>query len=216
MIKTLIFDLDGTLLDTSRDILAVLNASLEKFSLPPVSVEKLKEYLGNGAKTLVSRAVGEGNKKLCDGVYKDYFENFANCKNELTELYEGEADALDCFKKSGIKLAIVSNKPQIATERVVTQHLGRFGFDYVVGQSENTPLKPDPAATLKAIAKFGAKKEEVLFVGDGETDIKTAENAGVKCASVLWGFRTRGQLESSGAKIFAKSYAELKNIVEDF
>ncbi|MDE6586599.1 MAG: HAD family hydrolase [Clostridia bacterium] len=216
MIKELIFDLDGTLLDTSRDICAVLNESLKRFNLPQISLQALKEYLGNGAKTLVNRAVSESNSKYAEEVYEDYFINFANCKNELTTLYDGEAAALDAFKSAGIKLAVISNKPQLATERVVNQHLNKFGFDFIIGQSESNPLKPDPTTTLKVIEKFGVRKDEVLFVGDGETDILTAANAGVKCVSVLWGYRSRKQLESAGARIFAESFKELENLVKSF
>ena len=216
MIKVLIFDLDGTLLDTSHDICAVLNESLKRFNLPQNSLQALKKYLGNGAKMLGNRAVGESNSKYAEDVYKDYFINFANCKNELTALYHGEAAALDAFKSTDIKLAVISNKPQIATERGVNQHLNKFGFDLVIVQSDSNPLKPDPTTTLTVIEKFGVRKDEVLFVGDGETDIQTAANAGVNCVSALWGYRSRKQLESAGARSFAESFKELENLVKSF
>lgn len=206
--------MDGTLLDTSQDIQLVLNQSLKKFGLPQISLESLKNYLGNGAKTLVRRAVG-GNDGFFDEIYADYIQNFSNCDNALTKLYAGEAEALNNFKASGIKLAIISNKPQIATERVVKQHLCNFGFDAVIGQKEIIPLKPDPSSTLELIKEIGVEKEEVLFVGDGETDVLTAVNAGIRCVSVLWGYRSRVQLEAAGAKVFANDFTELENLVKN-
>ena len=212
MIKAIIFDLDGTLLDTSRDIQSVLNSSLNKFNLPALSLEDTKKFVGNGAKKLIERAVGN-RTDLLEEVYADYSVNFANCKNELSVLYEGEDCALEAFKAKGIKLAIVTNKPQKATEGVYNKHLKKFGFCFVSGQTESIPLKPDPFLTLKIIDELKLEKSEVLFVGDGETDVITAANAGVKCVSVLWGFRTKEELNAAGATLFAENYAQLEKIV---
>lgn len=213
MYKLIIFDLDGTLLDTSRTIQSVLNASLNKFCLPKISIEKTMEYVGNGAKKLVERAVGKGDEKLIEKVHADYSESFANCSNELTKLYDGAAEALDKFKDSGILLAIITNKPKRAGMRVYDEFLSKFGFSEVLCQAENTPLKPNPYSTFKIMSDFGIKSEERLFVGDGETDVLTAANAGIKCASVLWGFRTKRQLEAAGAKTFVSSFKELEKLV---
>lgn len=211
MYKLIIFDLDGTLLDTSRTIRSVLNASLQKFSLPPISLEKTKEFVGNGARKLVECAVED--KKLTEAVYADYSQNFANSSNELTALYDGAEEALSGFLKSGIRLALVTNKPERATMRAYEEFLSKFGFYAVIGQNAQTPLKPDPQSTLKIIQSSGLKKEECLFVGDGETDVITAANAGIDCVSVLWGFRSRKDLERAGAKRFVKTFAELSSIV---
>ncbi|MDE6505058.1 MAG: HAD family hydrolase [Clostridia bacterium] len=213
MYKLIIFDLDGTLLDTSRTIRSVLNDSLKKFSLPPISLEKTIEFVGNGAKKLVERAVGGQRKELCESVYTDYSKNFANCNNSLTSLYSGASEALRRFGKAGVILAIVTNKPEQATLRVYEEFLSEYGFSAVVGQSEHAPLKPNPASTLKIIQDCGLKHEECLFVGDGETDVQTAANAGIKCVSALWGFRTREQLRTAGATLFAKNFNELEKIV---
>jgi len=212
MIKALIFDLDGTLLNTARDIQTVINASLKKFSLPEISFEQTLRFVGNGAKKLVERAVGE-RLDLAEEVYRDYSVNFANCDNKYATLYQGEEQALLKFKAANIKMAIVTNKPQDATMRVFDQYLVKFGFSEVLCQTEIHPLKPDPASTLEVIARFGVEKSDCLFVGDGETDVQTAKNAGIKCVSVLWGFRSRKQLEEAGAKLFANSYKELEDIV---
>lgn len=212
MIKLIIFDLDGTLLDTSGDICSVLNCSLKKFGLPELSLKKTMEYVGNGARRLIERAVGE-NRGLTESVYKDFAESYAACDNSLTKLYPNEAETLEHFIGRRIKLAIVTNKPQKAAAGVYTQYLARFGFCKLYGQTDVFPLKPDPASTLSIIDEFGFKKQECLFVGDGETDVETALAAGISCISALWGFRTEKQLRAAGAELFAHSFKELEDIV---
>ncbi|MDE6355940.1 MAG: HAD family hydrolase [Clostridia bacterium] len=213
MYKLIIFDLDGTLLNTSLTIQSVINESLKKFSLPPLTVEQTKKFVGNGARKLVERAVEKEDKELIEKVYADYSQRFANCSNELSFLYDGAAEALQNFRAGGILLAIVTNKPQGATDRVYGDFLANLGFSEVLCQTENTPLKPNPASTLKIMRDLGVKPEECLFVGDGETDVQTAANAGVDCVSVLWGYRSKEQLKSAGARVFAGSFKELENLV---
>lgn len=214
MYKSVIFDLDGTLLDTSRDIHKVLNNSLSHFGLPEISIEKTLEYVGNGAKLLVQRALPKGKGHLLNDVYKHFSINFAKCDNSLTCLYDGEDAVLKFLKDNGVKIGIVTNKPQDAAVGVVEKHLKKYCFDGVIGQTEKFPLKPDPSSVLYMLESFGVKKEECLFVGDGETDVITAINAGVDGVSVLWGFRNKAQLVEAGAKLFATDYAQLKNIIE--
>lgn len=210
MYKLAIFDLDGTLLDTSRTIQSVLNASLKEFSLPPVSLEQTMRYVGDGAKKLVERAVGERDSGLTEKVYADYSERFANCSNELTSLYDGAAETLTKLRESGVLLAIITNKPKRAGMVVFNEFLANFGFCEVLCQAENVPLKPNPTSTCQIIQKYGLKKEECVFVGDGETDVQTAANAGIDCISVLWGFRSKEQLKAAGAKKFVSKFSQLQ------
>lgn len=212
MIKAVIFDLDGTLLDTSHDIHAVINASLTKFGLPQISYESTLKFVGNGAKKLVERAIGERTDTLQE-VYADYSERFANCNNELTSLYPQEAETLKKFKDAGIRLAIVSNKPQRATEHVYAKFLSNFGFSIVFGQTEYYPLKPNPASTCAILNKLDVSTDECIFVGDGETDVQTAKAANIKCVSVLWGFRTMEQLKEAGAENFAQKFSDLESFI---
>lgn len=216
MIKAIIFDLDGTLLDTSKDIHSVLNECLRRFSLPEIPYEKTLEYVGNGAKLLIERAVGAENAERAEEVYEYYSKRFAECENGLTDLYDGEKAALNFFKEKNIKLAVITNKPQDATENVIKKFFGNGYFDAVIGQSGAFGLKPDKASTEYVINKFGVDKSECLFVGDGETDVMTARNADVKCVSVLWGFRSKPQLAAAGAKHFANKFKELENFVKNF
>lgn len=212
MIKAVIFDLDGTLLNTVEDIHTVLNESLNYFGLNAVTQGDTRKFLGNGAKMLVEKAVGE-RRDLRQKVYEYYSLKFARCGNENTKLYDGAAEALKTLKEAGIQLAIITNKPQDATSAVYAKYLAEFEFSEVLGQTEYYPLKPDPASTLVLMDKLKVKKDECVFVGDGETDVATAAAAGIKCISVLWGYRSRAQLEEAGAKIFAANFRELANIV---
>lgn len=208
MIKAIIFDLDGTLLDTLPDIHICLNGCLNYFSLPELSFETTKKFVGNGAKKLVERAVGE-RSDAAEKVYKLYSERFASCDNSHTGLFPYEAETLKKLISSGIKLNVVTNKPQRATDNVFAKYLANFGFSIVLGQTEYYPLKPNPASTLAILDKLRLTKEECVFVGDGETDVETARAAGLECISVLWGYRSREELAAAGATCFARDFAEL-------
>lgn len=212
MIKAVIFDLDGTLLDTLPDIHLCLNGCLKEFSLPQLSFETTKKYVGNGAKKLVERAVGD-RLDLNEKVYKLYAERFAECDNSHTELFPYEEETLKNLKSAGIALNIITNKPQRATDRVYAKFLANFGFSIVLGQTEYYPLKPNPASTAAILDKLKLKKEECVFVGDGETDIETARAAQIECVSVLWGYRTKEELLSAGANRFAQTFKELGGIL---
>jgi phosphoglycolate phosphatase len=213
MYKVIIFDLDGTLLNTSKDIQAVLNDSLSHFGLPQISLEKTVEYVGNGAKVLVERAMPADRMELFDDVYSYYRVHFAACDNLLTCLYPDEEQVLNQLKGRGVKFAIVTNKPQNATDGVYSKHLSNFDFDCVLGQTDKFPLKPSPLSTQYIIKSLGVLPEDCLFVGDGETDVQTARAAGIDCLSVLWGYRSREQLEKAGATNFAESYKQLLKFV---
>ncbi len=212
MIKAVIFDLDGTLLDTSRDIQKVLNHALGKFSLPPISLKQTISFVGDGAKKLIERAVGE-RRDLYEKVYAEYMEKFVKCDNSMSRLYDREDETLNKLIKRGIRLAIISNKPQAAVDRVYSDFLAKFGFCIVLGQTEYYPLKPNPSSTLAVMDKLGVTSEECLYVGDGDADVIVAKAAGIRCISALWGFRTRAELEKSGAREFAENFSELEKFV---
>ena len=214
MVKAIIFDLDGTLLNTAPDILRVLNCSLEKFSLPKVDLGSLYMMVGDGAHKLIDRAVPSDRQQLVEDVYRDYIPAFAACDNANTVLYPGEGEVLTRLKTAGVKLCVLSNKPQAAAENVCADKLGGYGFDIVLGQG-SFPLKPDPAGAEYIMRSLGVKREECVFTGDGETDVRTARNAGMPCISVLWGFRSRDALERAGATVFAENYTQYLQILQE-
>ncbi len=213
MVKLIIFDLDGTLLDTSRTIHSVLNKSLEKFSLPALTLEKTLTFVGDGAKQLIERAVGNKNETLIEEVSRCFVQIYAESDNELTEVYANEIEVLNKLSEKGIKFAIITNKPQQAAVNVCKKFLKDIKFSNIIGYDGSFPLKPNPQSTLKIIEENDFKKEECLFVGDGEADVKTAIAAGIKAISVLWGFRTRSELKHVGAEIFANTYEELLSLI---
>lgn len=212
MIKAVLFDLDGTLLDTVRDIHACVNDMLLKFSYPLITIEQTRAYVGNGARRLIERALPKGVANFGE-CYSYYRKRFAEDESALTALFPDEERVLNAIRARGWKIAVITNKPQDATERVVRRFFPQGFFDFVGGDSGRFPCKPDPALTLFAADRLGALPEECAFVGDGETDVFTAQNARMTGVSALWGYRTREQLQSAGATRFASDFSELQNIL---
>ncbi|MDE7452834.1 MAG: HAD family hydrolase [Clostridia bacterium] len=210
MIKGIIFDFDGTLLNTIGDIHKVLNDCLTCFGLKNIDIEECAKLVGHGARKLVEDAVGG---EISDDVYRLYAQKFSESESNLTTLYDGEEEVLGELQSRGIKFAVVTNKPQRATENVCRKWLSKFRFCALLGQSGEYPLKPDPTATLKAIEIMGLNKDECIFVGDGESDVQTAKNAGLKCISVLWGYRSKAQLQAEGASCFAEKFSDILKFV---
>lgn len=212
MVKAVLFDMDGTLLDTLDDIAARVNDMLRAFSYPEISREKVQEYVGDGARRLVERAVPQ-NADNIDECYAFFKERFVNSDNARTKLFEGEAETLSELRARGLRLGIVTNKSQAACERLVKKFFPENTFSFVGGDSGSFPCKPDPSLALYAALSMRVSPAECLFVGDGETDVITALRAGMRGVSCLWGYRTREQLEGAGAKAFAASFPELKNFL---
>lgn len=211
MYKAVIFDLDGTLLDSLNDILFILNKTLAHFGLPQITREQAKKYIGNGARELVRLAIGEENFYKLDEILAYYKSQYAVSDNELASLFDGEEAALYALKQRGVKIAILTNKPHAAAMRANEIFFAKFGFDCVLGQTDELPLKPAPDGVYKILKELGVKAEDCLFVGDGETDVQTAKNAHLDCVSVLWGYRTKEQLMQAGATKFAENFNKLQH-----
>lgn len=213
MVNGIIFDLDGTLLDTLPDIAFTLNETLKKFSIAPITYSQAKRYVGNGARKLVERAVPPEKMNEFDKIFADFSVGYAKCENNLTQYFDGVENFLTCAAEKGVKIAVITNKPQRALDNVLAKFLGGFKFVAAIGQSEKYALKPDPASTFDVLKIMGVEAKDCAFVGDGETDVLTAQNAKTTCVAALWGYRSKEQLLKAGAKNFASSYRQLQQIL---
>lgn len=202
MYKTVIFDLDGTLLDTLADLHASVNAALAAYGLPSRSVEEVRAFVGNGIAKLIERAIGDKNYPDFEGVLSAFKEHYgAHCKDK-TKPYGGILELLKKLQAAGVKTAVVSNKADFAVKLLAEEYFSGLLL-YAVGENEAAGVrkKPAPDSLFAVMEKLNAKKEDAVYVGDSEVDIQTAQNAGVACISVTWGFKDREFLLTHGAKI---------------
>jgi phosphoglycolate phosphatase len=215
MILGVIFDLDGTLADTIGDIAEAANYALKTLNCPSHTEDEYKYFVGDGIKELIERALpedlreNEEKKAACLEAFKQYYQ-----KNYCvhTKPYDGIFETIDTLKRNGVKLSIVTNKNEEAV-KLITAKLFKGYFETVIGNSDRIKQKPDPESVLSIMEAQNFTPEEVLFVGDSYTDIRTAKNAGIKSVGVLWGFRTREELENEGASFIIEKPTDLIGIV---
>lgn len=203
MYETIVFDLDGTLLDTLDDLTDSVNASLEKFNLPKRTKNEVRAFVGNGIAKLVQRAAGEENKALWQDVLTEFKKHYAVHCADKTAPYEGILSLLRALKARGIKTAVLSNKADFAVKSLAETYFEGL-LQAAVGENEEAGIrkKPAPDALFSVMEQLSAEKETTVYVGDSEVDIQTAKNAGVDCICVTWGFRERKFLEEQGGRIF--------------
>ena len=215
MYKAVIFDLDGTLLNTLEDLANSCNYALEQYGYKVHELEKYKRFLGDGRLKLIERILPEEyrNPEIIEKVLTIYDEHYKVHMDDITRPYDGILEVLDILRENEMKLAVVSNKPHEFATEVVLKYFGDR-FDVVFGHRENFKTKPDPETVLEAIKKLGVKKEECIFVGDSDIDIKTAKNANLKSIGVLWGFRSKEELEAEGADYLVSNVGEILKIFE--
>ena len=205
--KAILFDLDGTLLDTLEDMADALNRTMDRFQLPHRSLREVRCFVGNGAKRLVALATGAEGERLEEilAVYKeDYDRNYLI----KTAPYPGIMALLDRLHEAGCLVGIVSNKPD-STVQSLAEALFEGKADISVGEKSGIRRKPAPDTVLAAMEALGVTKAETVYVGDSEVDVMTARAAGVPCISVTWGFRDRDVLEDAGAETFAEDCSAL-------
>ena len=220
MIKCCIFDLDGTILDTIKSIAYFVNYAHEHFSVPKITVDECKYFAGNGARTLINRSTssrGVTDPNFVKEIYEYYVSAYDNVDPYyLTEPFAGMHEVLCELKNMGIKLAVVSNKPDQTTKTVVEHFYGDL-FDVVEGGRDGIPLKPDPTLPNLVMEKLGVSCEETAFVGDTSTDIETGINIGAKVKiGCLWGFRKRDELEGAHADVIVSETKEILEVIKQY
>ena len=217
MKKAVIFDLDGTLADTIASIAWCGNRALARFGLPSFTEAEYKRFVGDGAAMLVRRALlaaGEGKLSRFDEVYQEYRDIFSRDCMYQVKPYEGIVPLLSELKKRGIRIAVLSNKPDADSRHVVEELFGKGYFDHVQGQAEGIPRKPDPAGVYRIMEAFGMRAEDFLYVGDSCVDMRTGKAAGLFTVGVLWGFRDRAELEENHADAVIARPEELLSFLD--
>lgn len=215
MYKHIIFDLDGTLLNTLEDLAAATNWVCALHGWPAHSVEEYKYFVGNGAPKLLERVVPPGvavTDELRRVILAEFTERYNAHKEDKTTVYAGMPEALARLKGAGLTLAVLSNKPHEAAFPVVERYYPGV-FAAVQGALPGLPVKPDPTLLHKLMEKLGASPADTLFVGDSNVDIRTAKNGGLTGCGVLWGFRTRAELETERADFIVETPEELAELI---
>lgn len=212
--KAVVFDLDGTLINTLEDLQGSVNAALTSFSMPMRTLDEVRTRVGNGIYKLIERAVPEGtDEQTVQAVFAAFRADYATRYKDKSAPYDGILDLLRELKRRGVCTAVVSNKADPMAKGLCEDRFGDL-LNAVFGESETMPKKPDPQMVYAALDALGVSTEEVLYVGDSEVDHKTAANAGVRSVSVLWGFRSEEDLRAVGAADFIATPKDLLAYLE--
>lgn len=211
-INTVIFDLDGTLLDTLEDLKKATNYALKFCNMPECTLDEVRRFVGNGVRNLMIRAVpdGESNSEFerAFAIFKEYYGQHCN---DATKAYDGIPQLLQELKDRGYALAIVSNKIDSAVQDLNHKYFPQV--DVAIGDRENLRRKPEPDSVNLALDVLNKTKQEAIYVGDSDVDLQTAQNAGLPCISVLWGFRDKEFLIEHGATVFVKKPMEIIDVL---
>ena len=210
---TVVFDLDGTLINTIEDLKNSVNYALKKHGFPERTTEEVLGFVGNGVARLVYLSLPEGTEKeTCEVCLADFKEHYRNHSMVKTAPYDGIPEMLEKLKEMGVPTAVVTNKMQDAAEDIVR---GFFGdtVGVVIGQIDGVAQKPEPDGVWLAIERLGSKREKSIYVGDSEVDCATARNAGLPIIGVTWGFRDRSVLEENRAEFIVSSPEEIIGII---
>lgn len=199
MITTIVFDLDGTLLDTLEDLTDSVNEAIGRFGFPERSVEEIRSFVGNGIAKLIERVLPEGTKDPhYEEILKVFREYYAlHCKDK-TKPYDGILRMLEQLREQGYRMAVVSNKFDAAVKELCALYFGDRILT-AVGESEKVRKKPAPDAVYRVLEELSVSSEQAVYVGDSDVDLATAKNVPMTCISVTWGFRSRQQLLEAGA-----------------
>ncbi len=213
MIDTIIFDLDGTLLNTLEDLKDSVNYALKKQNFELRTLPEIRSFVGNGIRLLMERSVPENtDAETFEICFKDFCDYYKIHMEDKTAPYEHINEMLTTIKKEGFKTAIVTNKADFAAQDLCKRMFGDT-IDLVVGSTDDRPNKPAPDGVYYALEILGSELENTVFVGDADTDILTANNAGLVSIGVLWGFRDREVIEKEGAKYIVSTVKDLEKLL---
>ena len=207
---TYVFDLDGTLLSTLGDLAASCNHALRANGMPERTIDEVRRFVGNGVKKLMERAIPGGlDNPLFEKTFADFRQHYMHHNLDTTCPYPGVMEMLESLRSRGKKVAVVSNKFYAATQALCKHFFGDL-VDVAIGEREGIRKKPAPDTVNEALAQMNVGKERAVYIGDSDVDIMTANNSGMPCISVLWGFRDYDFLVEHGATIFVTSPLQLK------
>lgn len=211
--QTVLFDMDGTVLDTLHDLWASTNHILRALGAPERTLDEIRAYVGNGAENQLRRALPQGSSEaLLAQALAQYKAYYAEHCRDHTRPYDGIVPLLQELSAAGRRLAVVSNKPDAAVRLLSAEHFGAL-IPVAIGETPQRRRKPAPDTVEAALAALGAPKEGTVYIGDSEVDIETARNAGLPLIAVDWGFRSRAQLAAAGAETIADSPEQLKRLL---
>lgn len=218
MVKMVVFDLDGTLMNSLTDLAISVNYGLKLNGLEEKPVENYKTYVGNGREMLIRRAMGDAwtDHELFEKVKADYDRHYAVHCNDHTAAYDDCAEMLEKLAKKGVKTGVLSNKPDEFVDKMLKKAFPNHKFTQAWGQKPQYKTKPEPDALLALLDMSGVTPEECFYVGDSDVDVFTANNAGVKMAGVSWGFRGKNELMNAGAPFVADTAEELFDYICKF
>lgn len=210
--RLVIFDLDGTLLDTLEDLADSVNYALSVCDFPGRTIEEVRHFVGNGIRLLIERSVPQGTpKEKTDRVYAEFMEHYAAHCADKTRPYDGISEMLCSLRKAGIKTAVVSNKADAAVKELCETYFAGL-LDEAVGERIGIRRKPAPDSVKEVLKKLGVEEGQAVYVGDSDVDVETADNAGLAEIAVTWGFRDKDFLLQSGAKVLVSAPKEIEEI----
>mgnify|MGYP001444737404 CR=1 FL=1 len=214
--KAVLFDLDGTLLDTLSDIGAAVNRVLAGKGFPAHELDVYRYFVGDGSAMLINRALPK--EKRTDDVIRTclaaYLEDYGRNWNVMTKPYEGIPEMLDALNDRGLKMAILSNKNHELAKRCTKELLSNWNFEVVIGQRNGVPPKPDPAGALEVAKRLNLPPVDFLYMGDSGVDMKTAVASGMFPVGVLWGFRSMGELRDNGSLALINRPSEILSLLD--